>query len=103
MLVISARRVPAQLPVCLADLRSRLTAGILLQLARPQDEDRLAILQARAERRGLELSDEVAHYILKRADRHTEALLAVLQLLDDASLSNQRRLTIPFVKTVMAW
>lgn len=103
VLVIGSRAVPSQLPVALADLRSRLAAGMLVQLARPQDDDRLVILQTRAERRGLELSDEVAQYILRRADRHTEALLAVLRILDDASLSSQRRLTIPFVKAVMGW
>lgn len=103
ILLVSSAKVPAELPMVLADLGSRLAAGILIQLARPRDEDRLAILQARAERRGLELSDEVAQYILRRADRHTEALLAVLQVLDDASLSSQRRLTIPFIKSVMGW
>lgn len=103
VLVVSSAKVPAELPIALADLSSRLAAGILIQLARPRDDDRLAILKARAERRGLDLSDEVAQYILRRADRHTEALLAVLQILDDASLSSQRRLTIPFVKSVMRW
>lgn len=103
VLLIGLRSVPAQLPLVLADLRSRLAAGMLLQLARPRDGDRLIILKTRAERRGLELSDEVAQYILRRADRHTGALLAVIQLLDDASLSSQRRLTVPFVKAVMAW
>lgn len=102
-LLVSARAVPAELPLVLADLRSRLSAGILLQLARPQDADRLIILSARARVRGLELPEEVAHYILRRADRHTGALLEVLHLLDDASLSSQRRLTIPFVKSVMGW
>lgn len=103
MLVVSACKVSAELPVGLADLSSRLAAGVLLQLARPRDQDRLAILKARAERRGLELSDEVAQYILRRSDRHTGALLAVLRTLDDASLSSQRRLTVPFVKAVMDW
>lgn len=103
MLLVSARAVPVELPLVLPDLQSRLAAGVLLQLARPQDQDRRLILRARAGARGLDLPDEVAQYILRRADRQTGALLDVLQLLDEASLSSQRRLTIPFVKSVMAW
>ena len=102
-LLLSGRLIPADWPQGLADLRSRLMASVVLQLLPPRDEDRVEILQARAERRGLFMTDEVAQYILRRAPRHAGALLELLQRLDAASLASQRRLTVPFVKEVMGW
>ncbi|MDX1589833.1 MAG: DnaA regulatory inactivator Hda [Oleiphilaceae bacterium] len=94
---------PAALPWQLPDLASRLNAATVIRLRSPQDDDRLQLLQARAGSRGLVLGEEVARYILRRAPRDTASLLTLLDRLDEASLRNQRRLTIPFVKSVMAW
>jgi DnaA family protein len=58
---------------------------------------------ARAEQRGLVMADDVAGFILRRAPRRLGDLLAILDSLDENSLQAQRRLTIPFVKTVMNW
>jgi len=76
---------------------------LLLQMGINRDDDRLRILMARAEQRGLVMSEDVATFILKRAPRSLSALLAALDQLDDNSLKAQRRLTIPFVKSVMGW
>ncbi|MDX1635775.1 MAG: DnaA regulatory inactivator Hda [Marinobacter sp.] len=102
-LLVALPDLPAQLPLVLGDLVSRLQHGLLLQLGRYQDDDHLRILQARAEQRGLVLGDEVAGYILKRAPRELGALLAILDRLDENSLRAQRGLTVPFVKSVMGW
>jgi DnaA family protein len=58
---------------------------------------------ARAEQRGLVMGDEVAGFILRRAPRRLGELLGILDCLDENSLQAQRRLTIPFVKSVMGW
>jgi len=102
-IVISLSDLPAQLPFSLPDLVSRLRHGLLIQLGINRDDDRLRILVARAEQRGLVLSEDVAGFILKRASRSLADLLAVLDQLDDKSLKARRRLTIPFVKSVMGW
>lgn len=102
-LIIAAREPPARRRWILPDLGSRLQALPVVQLLPPRDEDRLALLQARAARRGLELTPEVASFILRRAPRGTGSLLAILDNLDDASLQSRRRLTIPFVKSIMGW
>lgn len=94
---------PANVPFGLADLQSRLQEGLLVQLGTYRDDDRVTILKLRAEQRGLVLSDEVARFILRRSSRRLGALLAILDQLDENSLRAQRRLTIPFVKTVMEW
>ena len=60
------------------------------QLEQGSDDDKAAILQFRAQRRGLALPASVATYIVSRAPRDMEHLLAVLDTLDTASLTSQR-------------
>ncbi|AFP30398.1 DnaA regulatory inactivator Hda [Marinobacter sp. BSs20148] len=102
-LVVSLSDVPASLPFILPDLSSRLSHGLTLQLGIYRDSDRKRILMARVEQRGLVMAVDVAGFILRRAPRGLGELLAILDSLDENSLQAQRRLTIPFVKTVMNW
>jgi DnaA family protein len=102
-LVVAGNAAPRALAMNLADLRSRLSWGIVYQLEQGGDADKAAILQFRAQRRGFNLSAGVATYIVSRAPRAMDQLLAVLDALDDASLSRQRALTIPFVKETLGW
>ncbi|MBE9539722.1 MAG: DnaA regulatory inactivator Hda [Proteobacteria bacterium] len=102
-LLVSATAAPRELQVKLADLRSRLSWGIVYQLEPINDEDRQAILCFRAARRGLQLSSEVSRYITDRAPRALSQLLELLDTLDTASLVAQRSLSIPFVKKALGW
>jgi DnaA family protein len=54
-----------------------------------------------AEQRGLELSDEVANFLLRRLPRDMHTLCSFLDELDIASLTAQRKLTVPFVRGVL--
>ncbi|MFG6178393.1 DnaA regulatory inactivator Hda [Halomonas sp. THAF12] len=102
-LVIAAEAPPRQLAVKLPDLASRLTWGMTFHVQGLGDDDRLAALQLRARMRGMQLPDEVARYILHRGPRKLEELFESLEMLDRASLSAQRKLTIPFVKQALDW
>ncbi len=102
-LVIAAEAPPRQLAVTLPDLASRLTWGMTFHVQGLGDDDRLAALQLRARVRGMQLPDEVARYILHRGPRRLDALFDALETLDRASLSAQRKLTIPFVKQALGW
>jgi DnaA family protein len=101
--LVAGNAAPRALGVDLPDLRSRLAWGIVYQLAQAGDEEKIAILQFRAARRGLALGREVCSYIVSRSARDLEALLALLETLDNASLVEQRALSIPFVKAVLGW
>ena len=102
-LVVAGDAAPRALAVQLPDLRSRLSWGIVYQLVEGNDEEKAEILQFRATRRGLSLSPGVASFIVSRAPRAMEQLLAVLDQLDEASLAQQRALSIPFVKQALGW
>lgn len=102
-LIFSADNAPRQLGVELPDLQSRLSWGVVYQLPELTDQDKLQILQFRAKRRGMTLSDEPARYILSRANRSLGELMNLLVLLDQASMVAQRSLTIPFIKSTLGW
>ena len=97
-LLFSADRGPAALPLDLPDLRSRLAWGLTLAVQSLDDAGRLQLLQTLARRRALTLPEEVARYLLDRSPRHPNALNGAIERLDQASLAEQRRLTIPFVR-----
>ncbi len=90
---LSADRLDERLP---ADLRTRFALSAQFPLKLLDDAQLAALLQARARRRGLELPDEVADFLLRRLPRRIPSLLDALETLDRAALSAQRRLTIPF-------
>lgn len=102
-MLMSASAAPRGLGLQLPDLASRLGWGLVFQLQALDDEGKQQMLKMRAERRGLQLPDEVARYILSRGARGMNELFAALEQLDQASLQAQHRLTIPFVKRVMGW
>lgn len=100
-LIIAANASARELSIQLADLSSRLQWGLTLHLHNMSDTEKQSALQMRAKARGLELNDEVAQYLIQRLTRDTNELFWQLQRLDNASLQEQRKLTIPFVKKVL--
>lgn len=100
-IVMAAHHLPKDLSIKLPDLASRLSWGVTYQLHPLNDKEKLAVLNMCADRRGIQLTEEVGKYILTHCPRHMSTLFSVLDVLDNASLAAQRRLTIPFVKEVL--
>ncbi len=100
-LIISGNLPPVNMPVCLLDLRSRLSWGLVIQLNELSDDDKITTLKLHASKRGLELPTSVAQFLLNRCARNMHDLHTLLNRLDEASLIAQRKITIPFVKDVL--
>ena len=100
-LLISSARGPQNLDVDLPDLTSRLNSGLIYRLAELDDDDKQAVLQRRANRRGLLMPDNVARYLIHRLRRDMRELNTIFERIDAASLSTGRELTIPFVRDVL--
>ena len=100
-LVVSAEAAPQQVHIVLPDLASRLCWGVVYQLRPLADEQRVEALQLRARQKGFEMPEETANYLLRRLPRDMPALFDLLDRLDEASLAAQRKLTVPFVKSVL--
>lgn len=100
-MLVAARPGPREVGFTLPDLASRLVSGPVYKLESLTDDQRLAALTARAQLRGFELPPAVGRYLMQRVPRDLSSLLALLDRLDSASLSAQRRLTIPFVRDIL--
>ena len=97
-LIFASAVAPRQSAWTLEDWRSRAAACVVYQLHELDDEGRIEALRLRAEQRGLQLPHETAEYLLKRMPRDLPSLFEILDALDEASLIEQRRLTIPFIR-----
>jgi DnaA family protein len=100
-LLVAADTPVAELPVALADLRSRLAWGPAYRLRALGERDCERLLVRAAERRGLRLSQKAATYILRRWRREPEQLMALLERLDQASLSRKRRPSLTLIRELL--
>lgn len=101
ILIISGNQSPTTLPIQLADLRTRLSWGLVIQLMELSDEDKVNTLKLWALKRGFDLPESVGQFLLTRCSRNMHDLHNLLNRLDDASLAAQRKITIPFVKDTL--
>lgn len=99
--VATGAKPPAVAGFALADLASRLGAGPVFRLQALDDEGRRAALMLHARQRGFDLADEVARYLLARIPRDMNSLVAVLDRIDRASLTQKRKVTIPLVRDLL--
>lgn len=100
---MAADASPVQLPLQLADLRSRLQLSVVFEVQALDEAGRMEVLQQRAHARGIELKDEVASYIMHHSVRGMRDLLTVLERLDTLALAEKRRITIPFIRSTFGW
>lgn len=100
-LLISGDKTVNELNFSLADLTSRLSWGYVEQIKPLSDEEKLHAVVFRAHQRGLFLGDDVANFLMTRWSREMKNLLDALDKLDKASIREQRRITIPFIKDVL--
>jgi DnaA family protein len=100
-IIITGDESANQLGITLPDLVSRLTWGFTEQVKAPNDDEKLQILQYRALQRGLVLHDDAAKFLLNRLDRNMNTLIKSLDSLDKASIREQRKITIPFIKDIL--
>ncbi len=100
-LLITANAPPKQIPFVLPDLVSRLSWGQVYQLKALADDDKLKALQLRAQLSGFELPTEVGLFLLKRVNRDMKTLFSLLEKFETATLIEQRKLTIPFIKNIL--
>jgi len=101
-LLLTASAPAQQCEFALADLASRGAGAVTYRLAPLDDAERAKALQLHAAARGLALDAPAAEFLLKRVDRDMAALARWLAKLDAESLSAQRRLTIPFIRELIA-
>ena len=96
--IISASMPPKHLPCILADLKSRYMQGLILSLQELTDIEKFKAIKMRVKNRGLIIHDDVITFLMNHYPRNLKALFHALDRLEETSLRQQRRITIPFIK-----
>ena len=100
--VCAANVPPGRLGLRLPDLTSRLAWGTVYSLQSLGDAEKLEAVRLRAHNRGFDMPEDVVQYILSRYPRDMRSLFDLLDRIDRASLTHQRRVTIPFLRELEA-
>lgn len=100
-LLFAATAPAAQLGIGLPDLVSRLSACTQLALKPLDESTRRDLLRERARERGIELDEVVLGWLFTRSKRDLATLFDLLDRIDQASLAAQRRVTVPFLRTLV--
>jgi DnaA family protein len=100
-LLFSAAAAPGQCAFALPDLASRCRAASIHGLMSLGEAEQRAALRLRAQLRGLTLPEDCALFLQRHQPRDMDSLCRLLDTLDVAALSAQRRLTIPFIRAVL--
>lgn len=83
------------------DLATRLAWGLVYQLQPLSDDEKAQALQAHAQERGMKLPSEVVDYCLRYLRRDLPTLMAVLDALDEWSLTEKKPVTVPMLKKLL--
>jgi chromosomal replication initiation ATPase DnaA len=89
-LLLTARDRPLTWAAALPDLRSRLNALTVAELAEPDDAVLAAMLENLFEASGIRPAADVYPYLLRRMERSAAAARAVVHALDEASAAQKR-------------
>lgn len=83
------------------DLATRLAWGLVYQLHPLNDDEKANALKNHAKERGMRLPDEVTDYCLRYLRRDLPTLMAVLDALDEWSLTEKKPVTVPMLKKLL--
>ncbi len=100
-LLIVADDAPPAWQVSLPDLASRLAATSRVAILPPDDLLLRTLLERGLARRGLGVAPQLVTWLAARIERSYVGVTAAIDALDQASLSQQHRLTIPLAREAL--
>lgn len=101
-LVVGSHQALATLkPQMLPDLWSRMSSGLVVHWRRP--EYWITAIEHVVQAQGMLMGAAARQYFAARAPRDWAQVMMLVNTLDQAALSAQRRITIPFIRQVLDW
>lgn len=91
--LVTAQRPPGELSVALPDLRSRLRALPVVEIAMPDQSLLKAVMVKLFSDRQLAVEPHVINYLVTRMERSLAAARDVVRIIDDLALAKQRPVT----------
>jgi len=101
-LLLAADCPPKYLQFELPDLKTRMSWGLTLKIKSLRDDQLVAALTHKAHFLGFDIPAAVGRYLLNHYVHDLPALWLLLEKIDRATLAAQRKLSIPFLKKILA-
>jgi DnaA family protein len=101
-LLFAADCPPKYLPFILPDLKTRMGWGLTLKIQTLRDDQIIDALTFKAHFLGFDIPPKVGRFLLNHYVHDLPALWLLLERIDRATLVAQRKLTIPFLKQILA-
>lgn len=98
--VAAGDRPPRDLPLR-EDLRTRIGAGLVLQVHPLSEEEKRVAMLDHAARRGLKLGIDILDHLLTRHARDMGTLVSLIDALDRYSLQTRRPITLPLLREAL--
>lgn len=89
------------LNLTLADLKSRFATCNFIHLDKPDEETLHQLYTLSFKHKGIQVNKEVIDFLLMRLDRTFDTLHSTVTILEQASCSDNRSISIPFAKSVL--
>lgn len=99
-LILAGNAPPRQLKLR-EDVRTRIGQAMIFEIQPLDDDAKGALLIQHAMARGITLDADIVEYLLRHGRRDARWLMAVLDALDDASLTQSRPVTFPLLREVL--
>jgi len=93
-IILSADSSPSEIPSLEARLISRFNWGLVVRIDQPSYETRIAIVQKKAQLRGLEISDEISQYIARHVQANIRELEGALTTIYALATTTSQPLTL---------
>jgi chromosomal replication initiation ATPase DnaA len=100
-LLLTAATPPARWSIGLADLRSRLLASPIIEVAPPDEALIGAVLVKLFADRQIAVGEGVVMFLLPRLERSFDAIRRIVAAVDAEALAGHRRVTVPLVRDVL--
>ena len=100
-LLISSMKPTDQIDFTKNDLKSRLTSNLIFNIREISDDRKIEVLKKITEEKGWMIEENVCQYIMNHYQRDLFFLCNVLKSLDKSSLALKKRVTIPFLKSII--
>lgn len=100
-LLLTSRRWPAQWPVSLPDLMSRIKSAPMVEIAEPDDELLAGVITKLFSDRQIAVDNLIVRYLVSRIERSLATAQAVVSRIDRAALEQQARVTRQLAASVL--
>lgn len=101
-IILCSDRPPREIASLTDRLTSRFEGGLTVDIAPPDFETRSAIIRAKADRLGLELTGDIADYLASLAAENIRSIEGMILKLQSFAISTTQPLSLPLVQSMFA-